>query len=302
MKTYKNGLLFTDGLKKNIEGAYRKIHIEGFHSLITISGTMGKGKTTLAVLIADYYNKICGLGNIDLNKQLAFGSEDFVKKLEICHKENLKVLIYDEAGDFDKRQSMTKQNQNLNMVFNTFRQYKIFIIMCTPSIEVYDERLFKNAVVRWGIHIKKRTPIYASYSLYHVKPLSYTRYYMRTVGAKFPAGVYNFIQTFCHGHFLNLEPKRAEELARISMIGKEKLLSEMMEKDKKLTYMDLPDEYNDKVTINDFIKLSGLTKPTIKTMMVKYDIKPTGSFKGKHLYKQEDLEIFKDYIKKSKDI
>jgi cytidylate kinase len=90
-----------------------------------IDGYQGEGKSTLAVEIAEEYQA----KDLDFAKQYAVGSDDFKNKFEDCITHGLNVIIYDEAGDFDKYSVMTKQNKMLATFLKTFRVYKILVML-----------------------------------------------------------------------------------------------------------------------------------------------------------------------------
>jgi energy-coupling factor transporter ATP-binding protein EcfA2 len=100
---YDYGLPFSEILKENIDAQIERISNKKA-SLILIDGCIGSGKTTLAVHIADYVNKKSNLPEINLHKkehhQLSLGGKEFTTFFRTCHKENLPICVYDEAGDF----------------------------------------------------------------------------------------------------------------------------------------------------------------------------------------------------------
>ena len=224
---YDHGLPFSEVLEKNIDTLVERID-NNKASLLIIDGQIGEGKTTLAVHVADYINKKKGLKPIDLtkkgNKQLAMGGVDFQKKLRQCYKHNLPALIYDEAGDFSKRGALTQLNAMLNRTFDTFRAFKILIIICLPNFDALDNSLLEKGIPRLLINCRDRTKNYGGFAGYSL----YLMYYLKLRMKKETVKPKAYQKVYCNfrGHFLDLEPKRSKQLDKLSTdnkleIGKE---------------------------------------------------------------------------------
>jgi hypothetical protein len=153
MSLYDNGLPFTDHLKDNLDDQTERIK-NNKASLIIVSGGLGSGKTTLSVHMLNYFNKSYGLPPIDLKQnikdlpQYAIGGDDFLNKKDICYENKIPVIIYDEAGDYSKRGSLSKFNSNLNRTFDLFRAFKLIVIMVLPNFNVIDNDLFDKEIPR----------------------------------------------------------------------------------------------------------------------------------------------------------
>jgi len=168
-RVYKSGLPFSEIIATNLIDLYHRVQLYNKAALIIIDGHVGEGKTTLAVHVADFLNKLANLPQIIFEDQLGMGGDEFLEKLRLCYKKKLPVVIYDEAGDFNRRAALTRFNANLNRTFETFRAFKIIPILCLPSFWVLDNDLFSKGIPRLLLHLSKRTNKmgrFKGYSLY----------------------------------------------------------------------------------------------------------------------------------------
>lgn len=182
-------------------------------SILVIDGPPGTGKTTLAVHIADYVNG----SPMDLSKdslQLAMGGDDLINKAEPCSKKGFKVLIFDEA-DLDKRQSLTKYNQNLFGFFREYRSLSILIIVIIQNVSWIDNRLWELGVIEGLIHLHDPQENYTSYQVYDLENLSYLLYRMDKMGMQ-KRKAYSIVHGYKRGHFLNLPEDRRKALELLS--------------------------------------------------------------------------------------
>lgn len=224
---YKNGLPFDSSLATLLDGQISRIDYKRA-SLIIIDGPVGTGKTTLAVELVDYINKKSGLPEMNLKKrehpQIALGGADFAGCFRQCDKLKLPVVIYDEAGDFSRRGAITQFNMIINRFFETYRGFRIIVIICLPNFNVLDNQVFDNQIPRALIHLEERRSGYVDYKVYSLSQMNWIRYWYD----KLPKGArhkcfMNVIPNF-RGHFKNLPPAREKELDLLSTYGKKKLL------------------------------------------------------------------------------
>jgi hypothetical protein len=215
---YKSGLTFSQGLADNLDSIKNRVTVQNKASLIIIDGGIGEGKTTLAVQISEYLQS----GPIVFKEQLAMGGQDFIKKLKICFQNRYLVIIYDEAGDFNKRGALTRFNALLNRVFETYRAFKIIVILVLPSFHVLDDSLLDKKIPRLLIHTHKRTLKYGSFRAYSL----YRMYYLRNVMLKLIVKpfAYGLVDANFRGNFLDLTPARCKELDLHSTRGKFNIL------------------------------------------------------------------------------
>lgn len=226
---YNHGLPFSQCLAENLDDLDGRVH-DKKASLIIVDGGVGEGKTTLIVECLDYINKLHGhpvivieKENKDAGPQLAMGGSDFLKKMVVCHELKLVCIGYDEAGDFSKRGSLTQFNAMLNRTFETYRGYKILVILGLPCFNILDNNLFDNQIPRLLLHCSGRTSKSGNFDGYGLEEMNWIRYWM----AKWPKHkpkAYAMVTPNFRGHFLDISPKRSAELDRVSTRNKLKIL------------------------------------------------------------------------------
>lgn len=219
-----NSLPFSQVIAKNIDELDNRIFDMNKAALLIIDGGVGEGKTTEAVHVADYVNKRHGLDEINIKeqKQIAMGGVDFTKKLRQCFKEKLPVLIYDEAGDFNKRGALTRFNAMLNRTFETYRAFKILVILCLPTCAVLDQDLFDKNIPRMTLHCYNRTKKQGNIKGYSLYRTLYVRERMKKLTIK--SFAYDVVEPNFYAHFKDLPAERRRELDVISTKGKIKEL------------------------------------------------------------------------------
>jgi len=231
---YDYGLPFSEALAKNLDRLYDRVFLNNMASMLILDGGVGQGKTTLAVHIADYLQK----KPIVFKKQLSMGGDDFQEKLRSCFEEKLKVIIYDEAGDFNRRGALTRFNAELNRVFETFRAFKIIVILVLPSFEDLDNGLMKKQICRMLIRVYGRKQNYGNFKAYSLYRMFWVKHYMDKMTVKPQA--YSRVDPNIYGHWLDLPPTRSDELSMYSTEGKFNVLSHnVMKKKGLLTFKDL---------------------------------------------------------------
>lgn len=193
-------------------------------SLLIIDGGIGEGKTTLGVQIGDYINELFKFPETDIkkNEQLAMGGEDFLKKLRICYNKKYPVLVYDEAGDFNRRGSLTRFNAMVNRTFETFRAFRIIVILCLPSFHVLDSDLFDKQIPRLLLHLRDRTENQGKYTGYSLYRMRYIKRKMEKLIV--PNFAFNMVEPNFYGQFRDLSKKRSQQLDIVSTAGKMKTL------------------------------------------------------------------------------
>lgn len=224
---YDNELPFSSKLDENIQSQLKRIESRRA-SLIIIDGAIGTGKTTLAVEIGDRVNQIKGFEKVALeiknHPQLSLGGQEFTGCFRECHKKKLPVVVYDEAGDFSKRGAISRFNALMNRLFETYRGFKILVIVCLPNFNILDNQLFENNIPRMLIHIRRRTKNQGKYEVYSLSQMNWIRYW----ADKLPRGARHKCYSKCipnfYGNFLNLPLEREKELDKLSTYGKTQLL------------------------------------------------------------------------------
>jgi hypothetical protein len=210
---YKHGLPFGKDLARNLDIQMQRVHSKKA-SLIIIDGGVGEGKTTLAVHVADYLNK----GDIDFKDQLALGGKDFMVKLRTCFTKKRIVIIYDEAGDFNRRGALTRFNALLNRVFETYRGFRIIVILVLPNSGVLDNDIFDKKIPRLLLNCWERGDKYGNYRAYSLYRMMYIRDKMKKLIVK-PLAYAHTLPNF-YGQFKDLTPERSKALDKISTAGK----------------------------------------------------------------------------------
>ena len=101
-----------------------------------------------------------------------------MKKLTVCHEMKLVCIVYDEAGDFSKRGSLSRFNQMLNRTFETYRGFRILVFLGLPNFNVLDNNLFDNQIPRLLLHCSGRGDKYGNFSGYGLEEMNWIRYWM----------------------------------------------------------------------------------------------------------------------------
>ena len=265
---YKNGKPFSDGLSENIKSLRDRIEAKKA-SLLIIDGGVGEGKTTLAVECAEEFQG----KPLDFKKQYAMGGVQFQEKLQMCIDSNLGVVIYDEAGDFNKRGSLTAFNQQMNRVFETYRTFKILVVLVLPYFGILDDSIFHKQIPRMLLNCYGRTKFYGNYRGYSL----YRMFYLKDNFKKTVVVPQSYTRTRpnFYGHFKDLDPKRSAELEKVSSDGKKQFLSESVIKNRGLLS---PLEIAHKL---------GKSKQYINTIIKKMKIKETTKFKRLRYFDKE---------------
>lgn len=228
-----NGFPFDDSLLKSLEACKQRIRINKA-SMIIIDGGVGEGKTTLAAHIAEYYQP--GWIKDRAVELLTMGGVEFIKGLDTAVKKGDDVLVYDEAGDFSSRTSLTYFNQNINRIFETYRQTKKIIILCLPFFADIDQSVFKKSVPRMVIHCYGRTAKYGKYKAYSLWRSWYLRAKIKKLTV--PMDCFNIVKPNLYGQFKDLDSQERKILADISIKGKKKIIKETYLNQKGLVSTD----------------------------------------------------------------
>lgn len=230
VNVYDNGFPFDDTLKANIDDQIERVK-NNRASLIIFDGPVGIGKTTAAVIVADYINYKRGLQDISLDikdhPQMALGGEQFGRNLRVCFEKNLPTIVYDESGDFSKRGSISAFNQQVNRIFETYRGFKIIVMLCLPKFYTLDNQIFDNEIPRMLINIKERSKSYVDFRAYGLNEMNWIRYYIEKRPKAVRNKCYGYVEPNFRGHMLNLDDARAKQLDKLSTLGKISLLEDI---------------------------------------------------------------------------
>jgi len=238
---YSNGLKISSKLAENLNDMKGRVMTKNKASLFIITGGVGEGKTTLGTVCGDYLKG----SDIDLKNQIAIGADNFLKQLAWCYKNKKHILVYDEGGDYAGASAMTVMNRNLNRVFDTYRSFKIIIILILPDFTILDKNLYNKGIVRGMLRCKARTGNegnYDGFSLYRIQWLLYWAGKLKIKQTAFKKVFPNF-----RGHFKNLDKKRSKELEKLSTKGKIGILEEIInmkkQNDNYVTYKDIQSHF-----------------------------------------------------------
>lgn len=276
---YQGGLPFTPELATNLVDIDDRVR-KRKASMIIIDGGVGEGKTTLATHCADYLQA----NPIEFLTQLGLGGEDFTKKLRVCAKEKLKVVIYDEAGDFNRKGAISRFNLMMNRVFETYRTFQVIVIAILPSFYYLDNQLFDNKIPRLLLHCKGRTEKYGTFQAYSLYRMMYLREKMKKMVVKEHA--FNVVEPNFYGRFRDLPPSRSNELDKISTESKMKTLER--------TEIQVSGLF----TYKDFLEKSGKSIATLRRAFAKMKIKPAKKIGRTNFYTPESLNLVLEEMSK----
>lgn len=278
---YSHGLPFSQILARNIDALMERIRKKKA-AMIVVDGNVGEGKTTLGVHCADYSEIVYGCGRpLDLDMaehvQLAVGGKDFGEKLLVCHDRKFAVLVYDEAGDFDKKTTITRFNRNLMRVFEMYRGFKILVVLCLPKFYKLENELFENGIPRLLLNCRDRTETSGSFAAYDLEQMYYIKHHAQKIIVKpkaYDFGIPNF-----YGHFLDLPPERSRALDKLSTSSKRKEI-------KKTVY-----DVKNKVTLAQIAKHFGMSERWVLMRLKEVDdIGEVKIFDRKKWYEKEVIE------------
>ena len=260
---YKHGQPFSEILSVNIRDGLERVKLKKATCII-IDGGVGEGKTTLAVELADYINELNGFGKVDLtekgNKQIAMGGKDFSNKMQLCYQHKLPVIVYDEAGDYARKQAMTGFNAYLNRIFETYRAFKIVVIICLPNQYILDNTLFDNKIPRMLLHLYGRSANQGNFKGYSLHRAFFIRGLMRKLEDKNYS--YEVNEPNFYGHFLDLDAERSKQLDNLTIKGKIEVL--------KQTERNM----DNLISMNDVAEKTGYSLQTIRDKLSHLKIKP----------------------------
>jgi len=287
---YKHGLYFSEILAENINDLISRVN-NNKASLLIISGGVGEGKTTLLVHILDYINKMKGLPPIDLSVkesvQLSMGGADFLHKLRLCHEQGFPCIGYDEAGDFTKRGALTHFNAMMNRTFDTFRAFKIIVVMALPNFNVLDQDLIDKKIPRLLLNLKERTNSQGNFQGYSLYRIDLLKAYMKSMKIKNYAFVK--VKPNIYGHFLDLPKDRSDLLDKLSTINKLDILR------------------SNEVAIQGLLNYQQLAKrtyrsvPWVRLVVNKLQLKPVRIIKKVMYFDEDTLNILNQYAEEKSE-
>ena len=268
----------------NLDKFKERVVSKNLASVFIIDGGLGLGKTTTAVQMASYLQG----EPIDFELQLALGGTQLMDKLLRCQKQDKRVLIYDEASDFNRRGALTKFNAELNRVFDVCRAFKIIIIMVLPSVKVLDNDLFNKGIVRGLFHVADKSINYNLVWAYSTYRTAYLINNLKDV-KKHPVPGKCYLKTYHNFDFrtYNLTTKRANELEKYSTESKLDVLSNTVRKAKGV------------LSQTQMAQMLGVSNSWISTQLRKLKIKCHMKADGQKYYTAIVLEELRANIKRN---
>lgn len=275
---------FNKMLQENLIDINKRVFEMNKAGLIIIDGGIGEGKTTQAVHIIDFYNNIHGLPLADLKvcSQLSMGGEDFAKKLLVCHAAGFPILAYDEAGDFNKRGSLSRFNALINRTFETYRAFKIIVILVLPSFSVLDNQLFDKNIPRLLLRVHGRTMRQGKGKAFSLYRMLYIRERMKKLVVKSDA--YGLVEPNFYFEFKNLGFERCKQLDLASTRGKIKSL-----KIAEIRFEGL-------VSYSDLAHKVNRSELWVKLALKQLHLKPVRRFERRFYFSQESIDALLNYI------
>lgn len=229
---YKCNLPFSLKLAENLEEVKKRTYLNRrrLPSMITIDGGSGLGKTTLAFLIASYLE-----GKMIDPKQKGEGTERFLESVEYCIAHKRKVVIYDEAGDFERKATQTKANRAINRVFDVYRTYGIVVIICLPYLGKLDNGPFENQIPRLHLNVFQGNDNYSTFRAYSLVGMLWIRHNLKIMERKYPikARAYDRVDCNFYGRVKRPPDWFQALIDKSSDAGKERELSAVMKKVKE---------------------------------------------------------------------
>lgn len=279
---YSYGLPFEKQLGINYDDLNERVK-NNKASLILFDGGVGEGKTTALVQALDYFNKVNGFPEYDIKEgiQLAMGGADFLKKLDKCYEARLPVIAYDEAGDFNRRGSLTQFNAMLNRTFETFRAFKIVVLVGLPNFSVLDQQLFDNQIPRLLLHLEHRSKNQGNFKAYSLYGMLQLKAIMKKAVVK--PFAYKIIEPNFVGHFKNLIEDRSKTLDHISIKSKIDILRKSEAKIEGLmNYPELAKKLMKSIT-------------WVRQTVVKLKIKPSRKINRLSYFTEDHLARLSEY-------
>lgn len=268
---WSNGLKFDTTLANNLRASLTRIRNKKA-SLLYIDGGVGEGKTTLGVECGMFLAKELGQP-FDIVEQVRQGGTDFLKGMDWCVTNKRNVIVYDEAGDFNTRASLTFFNQSMNRVFETYRALGIVVILCLPSFADVDTSLMKKKISRYLIHCYNRNNNYGEYKVYSLWRMWYlkNKFNKRIV----PDDAFRDVTPNFFGRFKDLDEADSKLLETHSIKGKKNIIRKGMLQERGL------------IPIKDIAHKTGYSIETIRRYVTSKKLK--GEKYGATLYFHKEI-------------
>lgn len=258
-------------------------------SCILIDGSLGSGKTTLAIELLDEINKKHNLPEIDLDEkdvcQYAMGGADFIKKYSMVKLKNLPGMIYDEAGEFSRKAQLGRFVRNLERIFDLIRLHPMTIIIILPSIKVLPDDFFIKKIPRILFHLKERDST-GKAKIYSLRSMYYIRRNLQDKKTVVPEVAYDMERHCYMTRFKDLSPERSHKLMIINNKGKKGIFDDIeLNISGLLSYKEISS------------RLGIRTEPWVKKKLKDLKISPDRIFKKKNFYYEAIIDVLMKEIK-----
>lgn len=255
--------------------------------LIIIDGMPSTGKTTIGTHIINEENKICGLGRCDLTKktlQIGTGTEQFIAKLRPCAEAGYPIIMFDEAGEYNRQGWASKLNKIVNKIMDTYRAYNIIIIMVLHDFQELPKHVWNIKLPTILIHLKERESVGRS-RWYDLQDMYWIMHNRKT--DIFPEASYDKQTPVFRCNFKNLPLEEAKQLDELSTSAKKEKL-----RGSEIDIQGL-------LSIHDIQTILEKSVSWIKTHIKQLKIKEQTIYKKKKYYAQEIIAKLRKEIKRN---
>jgi hypothetical protein len=251
-------------------------------AVLIIDGPLGTGKTTLGAQIGDEFN-----GLIPFEQFIGMGNRQFSKVYDE-NKKKIQCILYDEAGDYSRVGSITRTVQNLNRIFDTFRQYKLVIVLILPRFYWLQSHIFELGVVKILINCKKRKhKEYTELRVYYPDRIDWLVTQADNLKKmRMPQKlVYGRVRPNRHDYFTDFDSeKRKKELYAFSLAGKDQISQDVMLDQEGL------------LSRKDIATRLGRSEVWLKKKCLELKIKPSKMYKNRMYYSNDILAILSNEV------
>jgi len=249
--------------------------------VIIVEGGLGQGKTTLAVEAADSVNGEL----LAIDSFVGMGGKNFINIFD-KHKKDRLILVYDEAGDYAKRGAMTRFNQDLGRIFETFRAFKVIVIICLPRFWWLDNKIYELGVVKMIIHCYGRNENYGRYAVWFPDTIDWLisrAEKLKKMGL--PQKLcYGMVSPNQRGIFYDLPKERSDALTKFGLEGKGMISQEAVLSSQGL------------ISIKDICIKLGRSYQYVQRSLKEAKVKPARTFKNKNYYSRDSVESMLDRL------
>lgn len=278
---YENGYPLSTKTLELLDKLERRMK-NNFPVALVIEGGQGKGKSTTATHIADYIEgKPININVESDDSQVAYPGS-YVSKLDHAHVLGQRVLVLEEASFLSGVNAGKREVKDIVELWNTIRQYGMFLVLCLPQAHILYSPLIDQDVVRGLVRMKQRTGHEARFVWYDVHKMLKIR--ERQKKSFDPAGAYRGVKVTSLGVAKPLPPDAAEALDRVSMAGKtevrrQKLIAE-----------------NGYLDTSELAAQFGKSVRWVQIKIRENSIKPVMIHKNKRYYAPETIDLLEKYI------